>query len=151
MAWAASGGHAHTHRIMHRDFNPFNVFATADVIVKLLDFGVAKLLEVDAGSGARRTMQLSDPAAHAPKERSVAFVRLRCRRRLEMGRAERAPTRFRIRHQHAFRELDLEQRRRELSAVHCVAQAQQRFRMNEIAAHLKVTLARPFLTLHGGR
>jgi serine/threonine-protein kinase len=39
--------HAHAHLIVHRDINPSNVQVSADGIVKLLDFGVAKL--IDAG------------------------------------------------------------------------------------------------------
>lgn len=57
----AAVGHAHSHLVVHRDLKPGNILVTGDAKVKLLDFGIAKLLEGDS----TRRMALTELSGRA--------------------------------------------------------------------------------------
>lgn len=59
--------HAHRQLIVHRDIKPSNLLVDADGCAKLLDFGIARLLDDDAGQ--RTLTQAMTPAWATPEQR----------------------------------------------------------------------------------
>jgi serine/threonine protein kinase/cytochrome c-type biogenesis protein CcmH/NrfG len=52
---ASALAHAHERRIIHRDIKPENILVTADDQVKIIDFGLARALEEEAGASGNIT------------------------------------------------------------------------------------------------
>jgi eukaryotic-like serine/threonine-protein kinase len=59
--------HAHRHLTVHRDLKPSNILVTEAGAVKLLDFGIAKLLDPDLSSAAE-TVALLTPEYASPEQ-----------------------------------------------------------------------------------
>jgi formylglycine-generating enzyme required for sulfatase activity/tRNA A-37 threonylcarbamoyl transferase component Bud32 len=59
-------GHAHKHQILHRDIKPGNVMVTPDNQVKVLDFGIANLLDTERIT--RTGVAVGTPVYMAPEQ-----------------------------------------------------------------------------------
>ena len=61
--------YAHQHLIIHRDIKPGNILVTSDGVPKLVDFGVAKLLDASRSSDLTATaMQFMTPQYASPEQ-----------------------------------------------------------------------------------
>ncbi len=60
--------YAHGHLIVHRDLKPSNILVDSDGRARLLDFGIARLVEIEGESEALTTIALMTPDYAAPEQ-----------------------------------------------------------------------------------
>ena len=62
---------AHERGVIHRDLKPGNIFVTRDGTPKVLDFGIARVCEVESGVEATQTGLMLGSAAFMPPEQAL--------------------------------------------------------------------------------
>jgi tRNA A-37 threonylcarbamoyl transferase component Bud32 len=71
----AAVGHAHKHLVVHRDLKPSNILVDTEGQVKLLDFGIAKLLGENEGAALTQLMGAAlTPLYAAPEQLHDATI-----------------------------------------------------------------------------
>ena len=63
---------AHEKQIVHRDIKPSNLFLTKDGVMKVLDFGIARMLDDQGSSTATKTGQMIGTPAFMPPEQALS-------------------------------------------------------------------------------
>jgi serine/threonine-protein kinase len=66
---------AHAQRVVHRDIKPENLFFTSDGVLKVLDFGIARLQEASGSEGSTRTGRMIGTPAFMPPEQALGRSR----------------------------------------------------------------------------
>jgi non-specific serine/threonine protein kinase/serine/threonine-protein kinase len=71
----AAVSYAHRNLVIHRDIKPTNILVTAEGVPKLLDFGIAKILQSDSGERSTRTgINFMTPEYASPEQAQGLLV-----------------------------------------------------------------------------